>query len=218
MSLCVYLCVSLCVCLSVCPSVYPSASPSVCPSVSLSVSPSVSLCADTDRHRHRQTLTRNEAQNYSCTDRLVHKMFAHRCVTSKTLILHIGNAETRNIPCFGICVCAERLVQFFCCAPDLEVPNNVCTSFCVCVCVCLCLYLRVSACRFLGACLCLCLCWCLCLREHRAGDHSAHVPSDALLSAVAHVHGSMMVCPALWLMPMKMMILCFALCCWSCSA
>ena len=94
--LCILVCVSLSVCLSVCPSVYPSASPSV--------SPSVSLCADTDRHRHRQTLTRNEAQNYSCTDRLVHKMFASRCVTSKTLILHIGNAETRNIACFGICV------------------------------------------------------------------------------------------------------------------
>ena len=87
---------------------------------------------------------------------------------------------------------AERLVQFFCCAPDLEVPNNVCTSFCVCVCVCLCLYLRVSACRFLGACLCLCLClcWCLCLREHLAGDHSAHVPSDVLPSVGAHVPGN----------------------------
>ena len=145
MSLCAYLCVA--VCLSVCPSLYPSASPSV--------SPSVSLCADTDRHRHRQTPTRNGAQNYLCTDRLVHKMFVHRCVTSKTLILHIGNAETRNIPCFGICVCAERLVQFFCCAPDLEVPNNVCTYFCVCVCIYVCL--RVSFLVLVCVCVCVCV-------------------------------------------------------------
>ena len=117
---CVYpresVCLSLCVRLYV--RLYVSVCVSVCLSVGVSVCVSVCVSICLSLHRHRQTPTRNGAQNYLCTNRLVHKMFAHRCVTSKTLILHIENAETKNIACSGTCVCAERLVQIFCSAPD----------------------------------------------------------------------------------------------------